>query len=121
MRGSFAHYDLAQLIKDARGFASVHVVGPDLGCYTPGERDCVPSDVAPFGDLGQLALATGGTFTTLPDDGTVELTALPLSGVIESTEKCTAALPADAAAVRCVYEDDKGHKGEVVIDLPKKP
>lgn len=206
-----AHYELAQLVKDVRGFATVHVVGPNLGCYntpaagcscdldaaacdtgcfcdlkcaTPGcaadvkigtcddasqtcDRDCAgfPSgvscdtragrcdpvsadkptepcaadidcasgvavnavaarrcqitDVAPYGDVGQLTLATGGAFTLLPANGSVDLTALPLSGVIASTEKCTAALPPDAKAVRCVYEDDQGHKGEVVVDLNK--
>lgn len=204
-----AHYELAQLAKDVRGFASVHVVGPNLGCYnTPAaacacdlnaeacdtgctcdlkcatagcaadvkigtcddakqtcDRDCAgfPSgvscdtragrcdpvstdkptepcaadvdcasgvavdtavsrrcahtDVAPYADVGQLTLATGGAFTLLPANGSVDLTTLPLSGVIASTEKCTASLPPDAKAVRCVYEDKQGHKGEVVVEL----
>jgi len=206
-----AHYDLAELTEHVRGFASVHVVGPNLGCYntpvagcacdlnpttcdkgcacdlqcaTPacaadvligscddpkqtcdrdcagfpggvscdtrvgrcdplsaekptvpcGEdidcshgvavnaqsaRRCLPTESAPFADLGQLTLATGGAFTPLPSTGTVDLTQLPLSGVIETTEKCTAHLPADASAVRCVYDDDKGHQGEVVVELKK--
>ena len=206
-----AHYTLAQLTKDVRGFATVHVVGPNLGCYntpaagcacdvnaekcdtgcacdlkcaTPGcaadekigscdnakqtcDRDCAgfngaacdkrsgicdpvsadkpaepcaadvdcasgvavdtavwrrcqSEDVGPYADVGALTLATGGAFTLLPDDGDVDLTALPLTGVIASTEKCSAPLPADATAVRCVYQDKQGHQGEVVVDLAKK-
>src|SRR6185369_15388100 len=207
---SVAHYELTQLAKDVRGFATVHVVGPNIGCYntpaagcacdldaeecdagcacdlqcaTPGcaadvkigtcddakqtcDRDCAgcngascdkragrcdpvstdkPTepcaadidcangvavdtsivrrcervDIAPYADLGALTLATGGAFTLLPANGSVDLTALPLSGVIASTEKCTAPLPPDAKAVRCVYEDDQGHQGEVVVELKK--
>lgn len=75
--------------------------------------------MAPFADLGELTLSTRGAFTPLPPEGTVDLTQLPLSGVIASTEKCDLTLPEDTTAVRCVYQDSDGHSGEVVVDVKK--
>ena len=82
-----------------------------------GVRRCDPSDRSPFADVGELALATGGAFTTFPSTGNVDLTRLPLSGVIVRTERCDAELPEDAESVRCVYSDADGHQGEVTVAL----
>lgn len=80
-------------------------------------RRCDPQDRSPFADVAELARATGGTFTTFPDAGNLNLTQLPLSGVIVRTERCDAALPKDAESVRCVYSDADGHQGEVTVAL----
>jgi hypothetical protein len=80
-------------------------------------RRCDPTDVSPFADIGELALATGGSFTNFPTTGEVDLTRLPLTGVIVHTERCDAKLPENAESVRCVYSDADGHKGEVTVEL----
>jgi hypothetical protein len=80
-------------------------------------RRCEPQDTGLNADVADLAVATRGTFTVLPESGVVDLTALPLTGVLTATEECEASLPADAVAVRCVYRDDDGHEGEVTVQL----
>ena len=205
---NIAHFDLADVQKDLAGFAVVHVVGPDFGCFgtpyagcecnvtpyqcdagcecdaqcptpgcaadmgagycddpmqtcdidcpgykgstcdtTPGicdsatvddvdtpcaddvdckggvptgtyvERRCEPMPREPYADMAELAQATHGTFTVLPLGGNVDLTKLPLAGVLIGTEQCDTSLPAGATAVRCVYKDSAGHEGEVTVDL----
>jgi hypothetical protein len=85
------------------------------------DRRCAPESQAPYIDIGELTLATGGAFTTLPEDGSVDLTKLPLGGVIVATERCTGALPPDTRAVRCVYVDADGNEGEVIVELGPTP
>lgn len=80
-------------------------------------RRCEPTSSTPYADMSELAAVTHGTFTPLPMNGYVDLTTLPLSGVITSTEICETDLPKDVAAVRCVYRDGDGNEGEVVVPL----
>jgi hypothetical protein len=204
---NIAHFDLADVQEDVQGFAVVHVVGPDFGCFgtpaahcecnvtpytcdagcgcdpmcpTPGctadmgagycddptqtcdidcagyegskcdlspnscdyasddpttpcaddvdcaggvppgtykPRRCEPTPREPYADMADLAAATHGTFTVLPSGGNVDLTKLPLAGVLIGTEQCDTTLPASATAVRCVYKDSAGHAGEVTVNL----
>ena len=93
----------------------IDCAGAQLGDFT--DRRCEPTDRSPFADVGELALATGGTFTNFPSDGRVDLTRLPLSRVIVRTERCDAELPEEAESVRCVYSDADGHEGEVTVAL----
>jgi hypothetical protein len=84
---------------------------------TVNTRRCEPTPQTPYVDIGELTTVTNGAFSTLPSTGVVDLTKLPLTGVLVQTEQCDVPLPEDATAVRCVYSDADGHKGEVVVDL----
>ncbi|MEI9954612.1 MAG: hypothetical protein WDO74_37990 [Pseudomonadota bacterium] len=79
-------------------------------------RRCEPSPTG-FADVGELTLATHGTFTTLPANGAVDLAKLPLTGVLSSTEHCAVPLPEGAVSLRCVYIDAEGHQGEASVDI----
>lgn len=98
--------------------SDVDCAGGAAVCQTVVRR-CEPTSVAPRADIGQLTISTRGAFTALPATGTVDLTKLPLGGVIASTEKCGVKLPENTAAVRCIYQDDAGHAGEVVVDVKR--
>jgi hypothetical protein len=84
---------------------------------TTSQRRCTKRSQAPYADPGELALATGGAFTPLPSNGKIDLTRLPLTGVLAQTSKCVANVPANATAVRCVYLDAQGHKGEATVAI----
>lgn len=83
-------------------------------------RRCFREDLGAFVDVAALSVATGGAFTPLPAGGHVDLTRLPLSGVITATERCQAALPSDAQRLRCVYQDAQGHRGEVTVSVDRR-
>jgi hypothetical protein len=80
-------------------------------------RRCEPRRLgAGSANVAELTTATGGSFTVLPDDGRVDLTELPLTGVLRATERCEPRIPENAEQLRCVFiEGDR--RGEVVVDL----